>query len=68
MGKVYAQTYSLLRQEREGILEALKTISEIGYDGVELIGQNTGGLTTAEFKKYLEDLNLSVISVHSPSQ
>ena len=65
MGKVYAQTYSLLRQEREGILEALKTISEIGYDGVELIGQNTGGLSTAEFKKYLEDLNLSVISVHS---
>jgi hypothetical protein len=65
MGKVYAQVYSLLRQEREGVLEALKTISRICYDGAEILGNNTGGLSTADFKKYLADLKLSVISAHS---
>ena len=65
MGKIQAQIYSIIRQNREGVLEALKTISQIGYDGVELIGNNTGGLSIADFKNYLAELNLTVNSVHS---
>jgi sugar phosphate isomerase/epimerase len=63
--KVYAQIYSLLRQEREGLLDAIKKIAEIGYDGIEGIGTNTGGLSIPEFKKYLSDLGLDAISFHS---
>ena len=65
MGKIYAQIYSIIRQDREGVLKALKTISQIGYDGVELIGNNTGDLSITDFKKYLADLKLTVSSVHS---
>ncbi len=62
MGKVYAQIYSLIRQDREGVLDALKTISEIGYDGVEIISSMVEGLNVQEFKKYLDDCGLQVIS------
>lgn len=62
--KVYAQVYSLLRQEREGLLEALKSIAEIGYDGIEGISTNSGGLSVPDFKKYLSDLSLDAISFH----
>ena len=39
MGKgiVYGQVYSLIRQERAGLLDALKVFAGLGYDGVELI-------------------------------
>ena len=60
--RVYAQLYSINRHNPVGVLNALKTISEIGYDGVELLRPATEGLSNAEFKKYLEDLNLKVIS------
>lgn len=60
--KVYAQLYSIVRQSREGHIDALKAISKIGYDGVELLGNNTNGLPQEEFKKFLKDLNLDVIS------
>ena len=49
----------------EGLLEALELFSKVGYDGVELIGNNTGGLPLDEFKQLLKDLNLKVISVHT---
>lgn len=62
MGKVYAQIYSLNRQKREGTLEVLKTIADIGYDGVELLSTFTDGKSVDEFKKYLSDLNLKVVS------
>lgn len=62
--KVFAQIYSLIRHSAEGVIQALETISEIGYDGVELIRTNTGGLSFADFKKLLGDLNLRVPSVH----
>lgn len=64
MNKVYAQIYSLIRVSNEDILEALKTLSDIGYDGVEGIGTNTGGLSVSEFKQYLSELNLDPISFH----
>lgn len=63
--KVYAQLYSIVRQSREGHIDALKELSAIGYDGVELLGNNTNGLSMAEFKKLLKDLKLDVISSHS---
>lgn len=62
--KVYAQIYSLIRHSSEGVIDALKTISEIGYDGVELIRTNTGGLSFPDFQKLLADLKLRVPSVH----
>lgn len=63
--KVFAQLYSIVRQEREGHLEALRNLSEIGYDGVELLGYNTNGLSVSEYKNYLSELNLQAISSHN---
>lgn len=65
MGKIFAQIYSLIRQERKGVLRALKTLSEIGYDGVEIISSDTNGMPAADFKKYLSDLDLQVLSAHA---
>jgi Sugar phosphate isomerases/epimerases len=63
--KVYAQLYSIVRQSKEGHIDALKAFSEMGYDGVELLGSTTDGLSQSDFKKLLKDLNLDVISSHS---
>jgi sugar phosphate isomerase/epimerase len=63
MGKVYAQIYSLIRQERAGLLPALKCFAGLGYDGVELISGFKDGLTTPEFKSYVQGLGLDVVSV-----
>ena len=62
--KVYAQVYSLIRVEREGLIEALKELSRIGYDGVEIISNNSGGLSLDGFKALLDELKLNVIAVH----
>lgn len=62
--KAYAQVYSLIRHDRGPVLlDALKTLAELGYDGVESIGINTGGLEMADYKKLLADLKLDVCSV-----
>ena len=63
-GKVYAQVYSLIRVERDGLIEALKELSRIGYDGVEIISDNSGGLSIDEFKALLQELKLDVIAIH----
>ena len=63
MGKVYAQIYSLIRQERAGLLPALKCFAGLGYDGVELISDFKDGLTTPDFKAFVKDLGLDVVSV-----
>ena len=63
-GKVYAQVYSLIRVERDGLIEALKEFSRIGYDGVEIVSDNSGGLSLEDFKALLEELNLKVIAIH----
>lgn len=62
--KVYAQVYSMIRTFPEGLIDALKYFSETGYDGVELIGNNTEGLSIPEFKALLDELNLKVAAVH----
>jgi len=62
--KVYAQVYSLIRVERDGILEAMEEFSRIGYDGIEIVSDNTGNLPPEEFKALLEKLNLKVIAIH----
>lgn len=64
-GKVYAQVYSMIRTFPEGLIDALKYFSQVGYDGVELVGANTDGLDVDAFKKLLEDLGLKVAAVHS---
>lgn len=63
--KAYAQLYSIVRQEREGHLEAFRRFAEIGYDGVELLGNNTNGLSFEDYKKYLKDLGLKAIASHN---
>ena len=63
--KVYSQVYSLLKTSQEGLLDALKTFSRIGWDGIEAMGTNTGGLSKADFKKLLADLNLKIVSFHA---
>lgn len=63
--KVYAQVYSMIRTFPEGLIDALKLFSETGYDGVELIGDNTGGLSRNAFLELLKELKLKVRSVHT---
>lgn len=63
--KVYSQVYSILRTSREGLLDALTGLAEIGWDGVEAMGTNTGGLTRQDFHKFVDDLGLKIISFHS---
>ncbi len=62
--KVYAQVYSLIRTLPEGLIDALHYFSETGYDGVELIGDNTGGLPVEAFRNLLQELHLKVAAVH----
>ena len=64
-GKVFIQLYSIVRQEREGHLEVFRKLSEIGYDGVELLGYNTNGLSFEEYRQLLSDLNLKVNGSHN---
>ena len=64
-GKVYAQVYSLIRVERDGLIEALKEFSRIGYDGVEIVSDNSGGLSLEDFKALLEELNCKSQAVFS---
>ena len=63
--KAYAQVYSLIRHDKtpQLLYDALAKFSKMGYDGVEGIGANSAGLALPDFKKYLADLNLEMISV-----
>ena len=63
--KVFVQLYSIVRQEREGHLDAFRALSAIGYDGIELLGNNTNGLSFADYRKLLGDLGLKVLSSHN---
>ncbi|HCM5830593.1 sugar phosphate isomerase/epimerase family protein [Klebsiella pneumoniae] len=62
--KVYIQLYSILKTRQEDLLSALHDISKIGYDGVELMGTYTGGLTPRGLKGLLTTLKLDPISSH----
>ena len=66
-GKVFAQLYSLISTNNitEYVLPALEALSRIGYDGVELMGANTCGMTAEGFRKHLEGLRLKPISSHN---
>lgn len=63
--KAYAQVYSLIRHDRspELLYNALAKFSAMGYDGIEGIGPNSAGLSLPDFKKYLADLKLDMVSV-----
>ena len=58
-GKVFAQLYSLISTNNatENVLPALEILSKIGYDGVELMGANTCGMSVEGFRKHLESRN-----------
>ena len=66
-GKVFAQLYSLISTNNvtENVLPALEVLSKIGYDGVELMGANTCGMSVEGFRKHLESLHLIPISSHN---
>lgn len=63
--KIYCQMYSILRTSRDGLLNALKELAGMGYDGIEGMGDNTEGLTLPEFKGYVKSLGLDCISFHA---
>lgn len=63
--KVYSQVYSILKTSREGVLDAIKGLAEIGFDGIEAMGTNTGNLSKADFHKFIDDLGIKIISFHS---
>ena len=63
--KAFVQLYSIVRQEREGHLEAFRRLAEIGYDGIELLGNNTNGLSYDEYRDLLNSLGLKVLSSHN---
>ena len=48
--KICAQLYSLLKTNQKRSAEVLKQMSEIGFDGVELMGTDPCGMTTQEYK------------------
>lgn len=64
-GKIYAQLYTLLRTNSARSVEVLKQLSDIGFDGVELMGTNTCGMTNQEYKDYIKSLHLDPISSHN---
>ncbi len=63
--KVYSQVYSILKTSREGVLDAIKGLADIGWDGIEAMGTNTGGLSKDDFHKFINDLGIRIISFHS---
>lgn len=63
MDKVYIQTYSVRNEMEKDYVGSLKRIAEIGYAGVEFAG-GYGGLSAAEMKKVLADLNLDCVCSH----
>jgi len=66
-GKVCAQLYCLLKTNQSKSIEVLKQLSDIGFDGVELMGTFTGNMTTREYKDYIKSLHLKVVSSHNLS-
>ncbi|MBG0787290.1 MAG: TIM barrel protein [Anaerolineaceae bacterium] len=62
--KVYSQVYSILKTSREGVLEAIEGLAKIGWDGIEAMGTNTGGLSKQEFHTFIDDLGIKIISFH----
>jgi len=67
MEKRYLQLYSIKDETAKDFLGALKRVAQIGYTGVEFAG-NYGGMTAAELKKVLADLNLEPLSAHIKSE
>lgn len=63
--KIYCQMYSILRMTREGLLDAMKQLAEMGYNGIEGLGDNTEGMPLPEFKDYTRSLGLDIVSFHS---
>ncbi len=63
--KLAVQMYSLRNEiEKLGMLSVLKTVSDIGFIGIEPCG--FGDLSIKDFKKAASDLGLEITSSHRP--
>ena len=56
------QMYTLRNEAESDFTGTLKTVAELGYDGVELAGY--GGLSASELRGILDDLKLRAVSSH----
>ncbi|HHV94093.1 MAG TPA: sugar phosphate isomerase/epimerase [Firmicutes bacterium] len=56
------QLYSLREAAAQDFVGVLKTVAEMGYEGVEFAGY--GGLKASELKKILDDLGIKAIGSH----
>jgi sugar phosphate isomerase/epimerase len=66
-----AQFYTLREQtkSREGLVDALRRVREMGYDGVQFsaVGcMNSGEVSAEEARKMLDDLELRCVATHRP--
>jgi len=61
---VALQLYTVRDFATKDVPGTLSQVKAMGYDAVELAG--TYGLSTAEFKKYLDDAGLEAVSAHVP--
>jgi sugar phosphate isomerase/epimerase len=57
------QMYTLREESERDFVGTLRKVAEIGYAGVEFAG--TGGLTAAELRRLLDDLNLRPAGSHT---
>ena len=65
MRKINIQMYSFFDGKHDDSRANLKTVAELGYDGVELFGPNFS-IPAAEMKELLEELKLTAVSLHAP--
>ncbi len=60
--KLYAQMYSVRKDNEIDFKAALKAIAAMGYDGVEFAGYY--GLEAVELKAYMDELGMETLSAH----
>ena len=64
MKPISVQLYSLRNEAQKDFINVLKTVADIGYEGVEPAG--FWDLSPKEFKSVVDDLGLKISSTHSP--
>lgn len=62
--KIALQLWSIQEDCKTDLFEALKTVKQNGYDGVEFAGYH--GHSAAQIKEMLEQLDLAVAASHIP--
>ncbi len=62
---VALQTFTVRDEIAKDFRGTVEKIAKMGYQGIE-IGGDTGGMTPADLKGFLEGLGLRAVSVHTP--